>query len=98
MTNSKLTQSLVGLLGALVGVFVCALAGIDFSAQDVETQTSQQNVLIGQSPTTMNYQASEVSQLRAQIQQQRTQLSLCQSDVSFLRMDALRNQANQQRR
>ena len=99
MNTNRIIQGLTGILGALLAILVCAIAGVNFSAQEESKQeSSQQNVLMGQSPTNMSYQFSEVNQLRTQIQQLQNQLSLCNSDVSRLRVDALMNQNSQQRR
>ncbi|CAN2175235.1 hypothetical protein MCEMRE26_00150 [Candidatus Nanopelagicaceae bacterium] len=98
MKTGRIIQILTGAIGALVAVFVCALAGIDFSAQEETSATTQQNVLIGQSQTSISSPFSEVTQLRSQIQQLKVQLSNCKSQNSFLEMDALTNQMAQQRR
>jgi len=99
VNTNRIIQGLTGILGALLAILVCAIAGVNFSAQEESKQeSSQQNVLMGQSPTNMSYQFSEVNQLRTQIQQLQNQLSLCNSDVSRLRVDALMNQNSQQRR
>ncbi len=99
MNINRITQGLTGILGALLAILVCAIAGANFSAQEESKQeSSQQNVLMGQSPTNLDYQVSEVSQLRTQIQRLQSQLSFCELDVSRLRMDALMNQNSQQRR
>lgn len=98
MKTGRIIQVLTGAIGALVAVLVCALAGIDFSVQEETSTTTQQNVLMGQSQTSMGYPLSEVTQLRSQIQQLKFQLSSCQSKNSFLEMDALTNQMTQQRR
>lgn len=95
---NRIIQVLTGVLGALAAVLICAVAGIDFSAQDEVIAAPQKNVLMGQSPTTLNYQISELSQLRSQNQQLQTQLFLCKTEASNLRLDALMNQPTQQRR
>jgi TolA-binding protein len=99
VNTSRIIQGLTGILGALLAILVCAIGGVNFSAQEESKQEpSQQNVLMGQSPTNMNYPLSEVNQLRTQIQQLQNQLTFCNSDVSRLRLDALMNQNSQQRR
>lgn len=99
MNTNRITQGLSGILGALIAILVCALGGVNFSShQESAKESTQQNVLMGQSPTSLDYQVSEVSQLRTQIQRLQSQLSFCEMDASRLRMDALMNQNSQQRR
>lgn len=99
MSINRITQGLTGILGALLAILVCAIGGVNFSAQQESAkESSPQNVLMGQSPTSLDYQVSDVSQLRTQIQRLQSQLSFCELDASRLRMDALMNQNSQQRR
>ncbi len=99
MNINRITQGLTGILGALLAILVCAIGGVNFSVQQESAkESSPQNVLMGQSPTNLDYQVSEVSQLRTQIQRLQSQLSFCELDASRLRMDALLNQNSQQRR
>jgi len=101
MSNSRLIQSLVGLIGALVGVLICALAGIDFSASSKETAIQEQAQSNSTTPTNITSLSSkdiELSQLRFQLQLLKGQLGSCRGESSQLRMDALTNQMNQQRR
>lgn len=98
MRINRVIQVLTAFFGALAALFVCAVIGIDFSAENKAAQVSEKNVLMGQSRTTLNYQISEVGQLRSQIQQLQTQLTACKAEASNLRLDALMNQPTQQRR
>ena len=98
MKTSRIIQVLSGAVGALIAILVCALAGVNFSTQEEVSKTTQENVLMGQSQTNMNFQISEANVLRSQIQQLQYQLTSCEANNSFLRMQALTNQMTQQRR
>lgn len=101
MINSKIIHTLVGSLGALLGVFFCAVAGIDFSAPSKDSVIREQALSNSTSPTNITSLSSkdiELGQLRFQLQQLKGQLGSCSAEASRLRMDALTNQMNQQRR
>jgi hypothetical protein len=101
MNSSKLIGLLTAFLGALLGVFVCAVVGVDFSASS-KSESFQKQVESGSGAPTNITQFSpteiQLSEVQFQIQSLKNQLASCSAESSRLRMDALTNQMNQQRR
>ena len=96
---NRIIQTLIGISGALIGIFACAVAGVDFSAPSTkeisQIQTdSKTNAPANNSLLIPNGQ----SQLSMQIQQLQSQLAMCKAEASRLRMDAMINQMNEQSR
>lgn len=101
MRNRKLIIALTGLLGGLVSVFVCAVAGVDFSASSKAETFQNQTDSRSSIPTNITQLSSaeiQLSQLRLQNQQLQIQLASCSAESSRLRIEAMTNQMNQQRR
>jgi hypothetical protein len=89
---------LYSLLGALSGVFICALIGVNFSkgvniseVQDFSTQAKSQPNLGLSDGTLLNFSQ------QATLQRLQSQLSFCQMDLQRAKMDALQNQLNNRR-
>lgn len=98
MRTNRVIQVLSAFFGALVAVFASAAIGIDFSPENEVSPVTQRSVLMGQSPTNLTHQIADIAQLRSQVQQLQSQLTACRAEASALRLDALMNQPNQQRR
>ena len=81
---------LSAIIGALVGVFLCALAGVNFSKGseaivDVPTDTAAQSQT---SETWPSKQQVQDSLAQFKLQRLQSELSFCQSDLGMARLEA----------
>jgi len=86
---------LYSLLGALGGVFICALIGVNFSkginTTEVENFSTQTN---SQSNQGLSDGSLQNSSQQATLRMLQSQLSFCQLDLQRAKMDAFQNQLN----
>ena len=81
---------LSAIVGALVGVFLCALVGVNFSKGseaivDVSTDTAVQSQT---SETWPSKQQVQDSMAQFNLQQLKSELSFCQGDLAMARLNA----------
>ena len=86
----KMKSILSAILGALVGVFLCALAGVNFSKGteaivDVPTDTAVQSQTLDTRPSEQQVQDS-IAQFNLKMLQ--SSLSLCESQLGSARLEA----------
>ena len=92
-------NTLAGIIGALTGVFLCAVFGINFS-KGVETKVEAPAATSAQSQSTENWPSRETLQdfaaqrqaqsLQLEVQRLRLDAFSCRSDLQIAKWDALR--------
>ena len=86
---------LSGIVGALVGIFLCALIGVNFS-KGIETSSKAEELPMAESQPAQSLSDSMLQNAATQANLQRiqAQLNFCQSELAFAKLDALQKQVN----
>jgi hypothetical protein len=89
----KMNSILYSALGALGGVFVCALLGVNFSKGIDSTVTQHESSSSQVQPNPgLNESTLQGTAAQANLQRLQSQLSFCQMDLQRAKMDAIQNQ------
>ena len=94
----KMNSILYSALGALGGVFICALLGVNFSkgigSTDLQQESSSTQIQPSQG---LSLKALQDAASQANLQRLQSQLNFCQADLQMAKADAFQNQIDNRR-
>jgi hypothetical protein len=94
----KINSILYSALGALGGVFICALLGVNFSkginSTDFQQESPSSEIQPSQGLSDKTLQNATV---QANLQRLQSQLNFCQSDLQLVKSDAFQKQIDNRR-